>query len=239
MPERVRCPIPANVISTITGIVYTMSFKNAKSFNSLVYDMACKRLKLKRREKIIFFRLLAFLIRSDKPFGYTVEKISELTGYARASVFESLNLLEKLRIIERIGHTSRVKFAKGRIMIRVCSLVQKRTNIELNKKQTLVQNSLNNNLVKIDTLVQFLDKTAPASPVSGYQKTSFSFKHKEKDSLSIFSSEDLRDFNEYLGSIRSDIRLGLLPRDITPLKIADWINSGKPKKQLECMDKNC
>lgn len=216
-----------------------MSFKNAKSFNSLVYDLACKRLKLKRREKIILFRLLGFLIRSDKPFGYSVDKLAEITGYSRASVFESLNLLEHLRLIKRIGYTSRLKFAKGKIMTRICSLVQKSINIGLNIKSTLVQNNTNFNLDKNTTLVQFLDELAPTSPVSGYHKTSLSLKHKEKGSLSSFSPEDIRDFNEYCGAIKSDIRLGLLEKATTPLNIAEWINSGKPKKHLECMDKNC
>lgn len=208
-----------------------MSFKNSKSFNSRAYDLACKRLKLKRRDKIIFFRLLGFLIRSDKPFSYSVDKIAERTGYARASVFESLNTLEKLRLIERIGHTSRLKFCKGRLMNRICSLVQKRINIELCKKPTLVQNCINNDLNKNYTLVQKLDELAPASPETGYNRTSLSLEHKEKGQ--IFSSQDLFDYNEYCGWIKSTIRLGLLQKDITPLEIAEWFNSGKPKKHLQ------
>lgn len=216
-----------------------MSFKNAKSFNSLVYDLACKRLKLKRREKIILFRLLGFLIRSDKPFGYSIDKLSDITGYARRSVFESLSHLEHLRLIERIGFTNQLKFAKGSIMLRICTLVQKRINNELNKKTTQVQNCPDINLTKNPTLVRKLHELGLTSAKTAYNKTSLSLKHKEKGSLSIFSPEDIRDFNEYYGAIKSDIRLGLLEKATTPLNIAEWINSGKPKKHLECMDKNC
>ena len=150
-----------------------MSIKKAKTFNSQVYSMACKRLKLKRREKVIFYRLMGFLIRNDKPFPYSVKALSDLTGYARSSVFESFNLLEKLRLIERIGFTNRVKYTKGRILIRICTLVQKRINNELHNKSTLVQK---------------LDESAPTSPETGYKKTSLSLKLKEKG----LSQEDIQ-----------------------------------------------
>ncbi len=157
-----------------------MGIKKAKSFNSQIFTLACNRLKLKRREKTIFYRLLGFLIRNDKPFPYSAKSLSDLTGYSRSSIFESINLLENSRLIERIGFTSRVKYTKGRIMIRICTLVQKRINYRLHNKSPLVQN---------------LDELAPASPVSGYKKTYSSLKHKEKG---FFSQQELQQINWYL-----------------------------------------
>ena len=167
-----------------------MSIKKAKTFNSQVYSMACKRLKLRRREKTILYRLMGFLIRNDKPFPYSVKALSDLTGYARSSVFESFNLLEKLRLIERIGFTSRVKYIKGRILIRICTLVQKSINNELNNKSTLVQK---------------MDESPPTSPETGYKKTSSSLKHKEGR----FSQEEIQQINWY----KNNPQFGIAERD--------------------------
>lgn len=122
-----------------TGQVYLMAIKKSKSINSRVFSLACNKLNLKRREKIIFYRLLGFLIRNDKPFPYSIKSLSAITGYSRSSIFESINLLENLRIISRRGLTNNVKFSKGSMMTRMCSLVQKRIKIELDKDLTLVQ----------------------------------------------------------------------------------------------------
>lgn len=124
-------------------------------------------------------------------------------------------------------------------MLRICSLVQKRINIDLNKKTTLVHKSTNITLDKNSTLVQKLHEIGRTSAETAYHRTSLSFKHKEKGSNSIFSSQDLFDYNDYCGWIKSTIRLGLLEKDTTPLNIADWFNSGKPKKHLQCLNKNC
>ena len=97
-----------------------------KSFNSQVYTMACNRLKLNRREKTIFYRLLGFLLRNDKPFPYSTGSLSDVTGYSRSSIFESFNLLEKLRLIQRIGIGKARKFSKGSILKRICSLIHSR-----------------------------------------------------------------------------------------------------------------
>jgi predicted transcriptional regulator len=178
------------------------SAKGLKSFNSQVYSIACNRLKLKRREKVIFFRLLGFLIRNNKPFPYSSKSLSENTGYSESSIYESLNDLEKLRLIERIGFTSQVKFCKGQILKRICSLVQKRINIALHKN---------------DTLVQKLEKITQTSPVSGYKKTSSSLKHKEKGF--IFNPE----YQEYVGRLKSNIWLGLIPSDTVILSLEQFL----------------
>lgn len=157
-----------------------MSNNKAKTFNSQVYSFVCNRLKLKRREKIIFYRLLGFLIRNDKPFPYSIKSMSELTGYKRSSVFESINILEKLRLIERIGYTNQVKFIKGSLLIRICTLVQKRINIALHKNVTLVQK---------------LDESSSTSPETGYKKTSSSLKHKNKG---VLSQDDLQQRAWYI-----------------------------------------
>lgn len=159
-----------------------MNQRLQKSFNGLVFQLAYKRLNLKRREKIILQRLLGFLIRNDKPFPFSIDKLSELTGYARRSVFESLNLLQQLRLIERIGFTSHLRFQKGRILVRICSLVQKR-----------ITNALTNNY----PLVQKLHETPPASAETAYNKTSSSLKHKERGK-GFFSVEELQQRNWYL-----------------------------------------
>lgn len=106
--------------------------KKAKSFNGLVFEIASHRLNLKRREKIVFQRLLGFLIRNDKPFPYSRKALSQLTGYSHRSLDESLNCLERLRLINRIGYTNRVRFVKGVILQRICSLITKRIQISEN-----------------------------------------------------------------------------------------------------------
>lgn len=158
-----------------------------KSFNGLVYKKAYTRLKLKRREKVILQRLLGFLIRNDKPFPFPITTLAELSGYSRSSVFEALNTLEKLRLIERIGFTDTLRFRKGRILVRICSLVQ---------------NSININLYKNIPLVQKLDELASTSPETGYKKTSSSLKHKER----FFSQEEMQEINWYKNNPKERIK---------------------------------
>ena len=155
--------------------------KKQISFNSQLYSFVCKRLKLKRREKIIFYRLLGFLLRNDKPFPYPIKSMSELTGYNRSSIFESINLLEKLRLISRIGYTSSVKYTKGSLMVKSCSLVQNRRKRDLIKTQPLVQK---------------LDESIPASPETGYKKTYSSLKLKDIAYLSQNEKQQIKFYSE-------------------------------------------
>lgn len=159
-----------------------MAMKKPKSLNGEAFKLASKKLNLKRREKIILQRLMGFLIRNDKPFPYSSKAMSELTGYSRSSIFESINILEKMRLVERIGFSTNVKYKKGSILKRICSLVQKRINFEL----------INN-----CSPVQFLDELSPTSPVSGYKKTSLSLKHKDKEDsfLTLQEEQDLKWFS--------------------------------------------
>lgn len=188
-----------------------MSTKKAKTFNSQVYSITCKRLKLKRREKIIFYRLLGFLIRNDKPFPYSANSLSDLTGYSRSSVFESFNLLEKLRLIDRIGFTNRVKYTKGSILTRICTLVQNRINKELVNKYTLVQK---------------LDESAPTSPETGYKKTSSSLKRKEVNIISSKNKERRilynTEYHEYVRRIETDKELGLIKNNTKIMSFYEW-----------------
>jgi hypothetical protein len=179
-----------------------MSIKKAKSFNSQVFTLVCNRLKLHRREKTIFYRLLGFLLRNDKPFPYSAKSLSEVTGYSRSSIFESLNLLEKYRLIKRIGYTNQCKFTKGSILKRIC---------------TLVQNRINNEQTKSCTLVQFLDELIPTSPVSGYKKTSLSLKHKEK--------APSQEYQEYHSIKKAEIMLGRLPSDFRIISETEFLHN--------------
>ena len=206
-----------------------MCASKTKTFNSQVYSLACNRLKLKRREKVIFYRLLGFLIRNDKPFPYSVASLSALTSYSRSSIFECFNILENLRLIERIGFSTQVKYAKGNILKRICSLVQKRINNKHNywcglyKSSTPVQKRINNkqsDLYKSSTPVQFLDRFVLTSPETGYNKTSFLLKHKEKDLLVLKVK-----YNEYAQRIICDRKLGLTTGNIQLLEFEEWVEN--------------
>ena len=164
--------------------------KDKKSYNTQVYELVCKRLKLKRREKIIFFKFIGFLLRNDKPFPYTIEKLELNSGYKSSSIYEAINLLEKMGLIERIGFTSRVRYNKGFKLVKFC---------------TLVQNRIKNRLYINSTLVQKLEELIPASPETGYQNTSFSLKHKEgnqKPSTPKPQKPNRMDLQEYAAGVK-------------------------------------
>jgi hypothetical protein len=178
-----------------------MPIKKAKSFNGQVYELAYKRLKLKRREKIILQRLLGFLIRNNKPFPFSRKSLSELTGYSKSSIDESLNILEKYRLINRLGCTNGIKFSKGTILIKICTLAQ----IRINKEQ-----------FKNCTLAQKLGKPNSISPVSGNIKTSSSL--KRKDRVSFYDPL----FQEYVGKLKADKNLGLIDKNIKQMNYDEW-----------------
>ena len=183
-----------------------MSKKKTKSFNSHVYDIACRRLYLQRREKIIFFRLLGFLIRNDKPFPFSRKSLSELTGYAKSSIDMALNNLEYFRLISRVGCTNRTRFIRGSILCKIFTLAQLR---------------INNDLIKNCTLAQPLGKFLPTSPKVGYKKTYSSLKLKERE---VEISQELKNgYQEYFGDMRSKMRLRLISENTRILSIEDWI----------------
>jgi len=150
--------------------------KDRKSYNTQVYELVCKRLKLKRREKLIFFKFLGFILRNDKPFPYSITALCENTGYTRRPIFESLNILEKYRIINRVGFTNTVKYCKGSILIKCCSLVR---------------NRIKNSLYKNCELVRIPHELTPTSADSAYKKTFLSLKHKEKDAHANKSQKEI------------------------------------------------
>jgi DNA-binding transcriptional regulator GbsR (MarR family) len=188
-----------------------MTSNKAKTPNSQIYSMTSTRLKLKRREKTIFYRLLGFLIRNDKPFPYSTKALSELTGYSRSSVYECLNTLENLRLIKRVGFTNQVRFIKGTLLNRICSLVQNRSKVNLNKNSTLVQ--------KVNEL-------KPTSPETGYKKTSSSLKLKNKDSNLSKSTKERILYNTmyhpYVKDIECEIELGLKSKYFPILSFEQW-----------------
>ncbi len=193
-------------VTDITSAVYQMTRKKAKkTFNGEVFEISYKRLKLKRREKIILQRFLGFLIRNNKPFSYSRKSLSELTGYSKSSIDESLNILETYRLIQRIGYSRRVKFTKGSILLKIFALAQNRLRKEQHKECTLAQK---------------LGESIRISPVSGNRKTSLSLKHKEED---LFSCEDKIAYQEYVGRIKTDIFLGLKNKDSHTKTMQEWI----------------
>jgi predicted transcriptional regulator len=142
-----------------------MSNLKAKSFQSQVSNLINLKLPIKRRENTVLFKLLGFLLRNDSPFPYSIESLSKNTFYSRSSIFEALNLLEKYRLIERVGFTNRTKFQKGTLLKRMCRLIQQRIDKEESKNNTLVQKP---------------DKINRTSPETGYQRPSSFIKHTNK-----------------------------------------------------------
>lgn len=149
--------------------------------------------------------------------------MSEVTLYSRSSIFESINILESHKIIERIGYTNTVKYCKGIELINICSLVQ---------------NSINNNLKESCSLVQKLDELGLTSPVSGYKKTSLSLKLKEKGFTSKNSTSKTKrqkinpEYQEYVGRINADISLGLIPTNTVVFTLAKWRNERQDEFQI-------
>jgi len=155
-----------------------MSTKKAKTFNSQVYDLACNHLKLKRREKTIFYRLLGFLIRNDKPFPYSVPSLSKVTGYGRTVIFESLNILERFGLINRAGLGPKRKFHPGHKLVDYFATVRNRTN---------------NDLYNMFTTVRIPDSKVVQPSGNRIDENIFSLKLKEKE----FSQSELQEINYY------------------------------------------
>ena len=164
--------------------------KNQKSFNGQVYEKAYKRLNLSPTQRIIFQRLLGFLIRNNKPFPFAATTLSELTGFSLRTIFNCLNDLENLRLIKRNGLGKNRRFSRGSILNKIFTTVQNRIKINLNKDPTTVQ-----------LTTQKLYNRAGGA----YIKTSSSLKRKE--------NVRAQDYQFYVTRIRADIQLGLKPDD--------------------------
>lgn len=102
-----------------------------KSFNTIVLEKTIEDLQLSRLEASVFYRLLGFLLRDDNPFIYTAEKLAAKTLYKRASIFDALNSLEKKGLIDRRGYSYQRRFSKGKVLVEICTHVQKSDEIEL------------------------------------------------------------------------------------------------------------
>lgn len=142
-----------------------MSIKNTKSFNGQVFEKTYQRLNLTSTQRIIFQRLLGFLIRNmrnDNPFYYSAVKMAEITGFSIRTVFNALNDLERYRIIKRNGLGKNRRFSQGSILNKIFTTVQNRTKVNQYKNLTTVQLD-HQNLVNRAT--------------GAYSKTSFSLKH--------------------------------------------------------------
>jgi hypothetical protein len=138
-----------------------MATKKAKSFNHQIFQKAYNRLHLSPTERIILYRLLGFLIRNNKPFPYSAVKLAELTGFSLRTIFNTLNALEKYRLINRHGLGKNRRFSAGSILIKIF---------------TTVQNAMYRN----STTVQLVHQKSTNRATGAYIKTSLSLKHKEK-----------------------------------------------------------
>ena len=108
-----------------------------KSFNQLVLEKTTEDLELNRRDGIVFYKLLGFLLRNDNLFPYSSEALSKNTQYSRASIFEALNSLEKKQLIERSGFGFQRKFKIGAVLKEICTTVQNLDGLELpNRPET-------------------------------------------------------------------------------------------------------
>lgn len=143
-----------------------MSEKKQTSFNGQVYQKAYKRLNLSSTNRTIFQRLLGFLIRNEKPFPYSAVALAELTGFSLRTIFNSLNDLEKYRLIQRIGEGKNRRFKPGSILLKIFTTVQNRPKTVLDKNKTTVQP---------------MHQKSNNRATGAYSKTSSSLKHKESN----------------------------------------------------------
>lgn len=116
-----------------------MSVKSKNSFNHDVFKKSYVRLNLSSTNRIIYQRLLGFLLRNDRPFPYSAVKMAEITGFSLRTIFNSLNDLERYRLIERIGQGKNRRFKRGSILNKIISTVQNRAKTNQYKKSTTVQ----------------------------------------------------------------------------------------------------
>ena len=180
-----------------------MSDNKQTSFNHQVYQKAYKRLSLSSTNRIIFQRLLGFLIRNDKPFPYSAVSLAELTGFSLRTIFSSLNDLERFRLIERIGEGKNRRFIAGTILKKIFTTVQNRAKI---------------NLSKDSTTVQLVHQKSNNRATGAYRKTSISLKLKEerlRDSTSTPPEIDIHR-SEYINEIKKMKELLKEKYQVTP-----------------------
>ncbi len=162
-----------------TEQVYQMRNNKSNSFNHQVFQKSYQRLKLSPSQRIVFQRLLGFLLRNEKPFPYSAVKMAEITGLCLRTIFNILNDLENLRLITRIGLGKNRRFIRGSILNKICSTVQNRLKIMLLKNSSTVQLTTQNSINRA---------------MGAYKKTSNSLKRKKGE----LSQADLQQVNFYL-----------------------------------------
>jgi len=179
-----------------------MRTKNQKTFNAQVYEKTYQRLNISPTQRIIFQRLLGFLIRNNKPFPYSAVKMADITGFSLRTVFTTLNDLENYRLILRQGLGNNRKFIRGSILNKILTTVQNRSKVTLNKSSTTVQLSHQN----------LINRAAAA-----YSKTSLSLKPKDKELISLLNA-----YQEYVGKIKSGIIIKILSEDAYIMSLEEF-----------------
>ncbi len=107
-----------------------------KSFNNLVHKAVREKFNLSRRDNLVFYKLLGFLLRNDKSFPYTNEKLSHETLYKLTSIKAAIKNLEKLGLIKKEGITFRRRFYKGDELIKIITHGRNSSNEEQNNNCT-------------------------------------------------------------------------------------------------------
>lgn len=173
------------------------------TFNSTVYLTVISQCKLSRREALIFYKLLGFLIRNDKPFPYSSPSLSKNTLYSSRSIEYSLKKLDEKKIIERIGKSYNRRFKKGELLIDICTQAQKCIDLELVKKLTQPQ--------PLRRPPQSLRRIKQGK-LKDLKNSSFSVQEKYN-----------ADYHEYRGRIESDRKMGLSSGNQEILELNDWL----------------
>jgi len=153
-----------------------MESKKKSSFNGQVYKKAYKRLKLKPVERVVFQRLLGFLIRNDRPFPFSTTSMSSLTGYSPRAIVNALSRLEYLRLIDRAGFGKARRFRRGSILRKIL------TTAHYSSNRIQVNNS---------TTAHEVRQNLPNYARGAYSKTSLSLKLKEGSP----PIQDLQNYN--------------------------------------------
>jgi len=143
-----------------------MHTKKQSSFNGQVYKKAYKRLKLTPTQRVVFQRLLGFLIRNDKPFPFSTTSLSELTGYSKRTIVRVLSRLEYLRLIKRLGMANNRRFKRGSILYKILTTAPYSSTIIL---------------ANTSTATPLCPQKLNSYAMVAHNKTSCSLKLKEKD----------------------------------------------------------
>lgn len=183
-----------------------MHNKKTTSFNHQVFQKSYKRLNLSSTQRIVYQRLLGFLLRNDKPFPYSAVAMSEITGFSLRTIFYTLNQLENLRLIKRNGLGKNRKFSRGTILDKIITTVQNRVKVYL---------------VSNNTTVQPVHQYLPNRATGAYKKTSSFLKHNKRgvaNAKTKPSKPSQEDFQEYAAGISGYSWVG------------DWMKKQKDKQ---------